>query len=529
MAEFKSGTREEVTSGAAQYTNTATFISEGSPAPIVMEKTSSQVGYGTKTTTSRRRVNGKLVVTSRTVTDKSKPGPRIYHRSVIYPVKDSSGRVTGSKRVVYIEKNGTYQPAAVSTDGGQTYQFSDDQFPTMEGVAGAGLQKELNSTNPPGRIRGHIDHSVYQIVRNDQSILKEDREVLINKDKTLEPPDPSNFVGDQEGSGEGGVDDGDSNAGDSGDNNAGETKFEKISQLDIQQHRRTRDAFPGIGGAGALSYPSTLRNSKQDKIQFNMIKYKPSGFAEKTFGSNPRSSGRELNGEFKDKEIIGRVFLPIPAGITDTTGATWGNGEMTPVQIALAQIGLGGVEGGVGGLLDQTQQAVNKIGEMGDDVKTALTNSIVGDAVGVKGLLTRTTGAILNPNLELLFSKPTLRPFNFTFKLSARSDTEANEIIKIIRFFKQGMAPIRSESNLFIKAPHTFRIRYLHEDKDHPFLNQFKECALKNLTVNYTPEGNYATFRDGKMVSYQLTMSFQELEPVFNDEYPNDNDTSLGF
>ena len=169
MAEFKSGTREEVTSGAAQYTNTATFISEGSPAPIVMEKTSSQVGYGTKTTTSRRRVDGKLVVTSRTVTDKSKPGPRIYHRSVIYPVKDSSGRVTGSKRVVYIEKNGKYQPAAVSTDRGQTYQFTDDQFPTMDGVAGTALQNDLNSKTDSA-IRKEIDRSVVSRVKGDQSI-----------------------------------------------------------------------------------------------------------------------------------------------------------------------------------------------------------------------------------------------------------------------------------------------------------------------------------------------------------------------
>ena len=103
--------------------------------------------------------------------------------------------------------------------------------------------------------------------------------------------------------------------------------------------------------------------------------------------------------------------------------------------------------------------------------------------------------------------------------MSARSAPEADEIIRIIRFFKQGMAPIRSASNLFIKSPHTFKIRYIHDGGDHPFLNKFKECALKNMTVNYTPEGNYATFRDGKMISYQITMSFQELVPVFNDDY----------
>ena len=185
----------------------------------------------------------------------------------------------------------------------------------------------------------------------------------------------------------------------------------------------------------------------------------------------------------------------------------------------------GGFEAAAGAVKD----VAGKIAGNSAEVKTALQNTIAGDAAGVQGLLTRTTGAVLNPNLELLFQKPTLRPFDFTFKMSARSAEEADQIIKIIRFFKQGMAPIRSASNLFIKSPHTFQIRYIHDDKDHPFLNRFKECALKNMTVNYTPEGNYATFRDGKMISYQITMSFQELVPVFNDEYPEDNDTSLGF
>ena len=78
------------------------------------------------------------------------------------------------------------------------------------------------------------------------------------------------------------------------------------------------------------------------------------------------------------------------------------------------------------------------------------------------GLLARTKGATINPNLELLFNGPTLRPFSFQFRLSARNKTEAEEIIKIIRFFKQGMAPIRTEGNLFLLAPHTFQIHFVH-------------------------------------------------------------------
>jgi hypothetical protein len=47
--------------------------------------------------------------------------------------------------------------------------------------------------------------------------------------------------------------------------------------------------------------------------------------------------------------------------------------------------------------------------------------------------------------------------------------------------------------------------------------------------VNYTPDGQYATYTDGKLVSYALTLGFKELEPVFNDDYENDNDASIGF
>ena len=85
------------------------------------------------------------------------------------------------------------------------------------------------------------------------------------------------------------------------------------------------------------------------------------------------------------------------------------------------------------------------------------------------------------------------------------------------------MSPIRSKSGIFLKTPNTFRLRYIHRkegaDSEHKFLSKFKECALLNTTVNYTPNSNYATFPDGGMVAYQLTLRFQELEPIFNDDY----------
>jgi hypothetical protein len=113
--------------------------------------------------------------------------------------------------------------------------------------------------------------------------------------------------------------------------------------------------------------------------------------------------------------------------------------------------------------------------------------------------------------------------------MSPRSSAEAARIVQIIRFFKQGMAPIRDESRLFLKTPHTFRIKYEQQGKDSKFLNRFKECALLSCNVQYTPEGNYAPYEDGAMSSYAMSLQFKELEPVYNDEYSEFDDTNIGF
>jgi hypothetical protein len=88
------------------------------------------------------------------------------------------------------------------------------------------------------------------------------------------------------------------------------------------------------------------------------------------------------------------------------------------------------------------------------------------------------------------------------------------------------MAPIRSKANLFLKAPHTFNLQYKHKGQNHQYLNRFKECALTACEVDYTPEQSYSTYEDGVMTAYSLSLSFTELEPLYNDDYENTDETS---
>lgn len=288
--------------------------------------------------------------------------------------------------------------------------------------------------------------------------------------------------------------------------------------LSVAGKADTRKSFPDC------VYPLDLGKTKQDVIKFTMLEYVPKDFSETTFAFSDRS---------EDRKGIGTVILPIPGGIQDTNSVQWAGQNMNAIEAELARLALGGITGGANKFFSTLEQQANKLAQNNSEVGTAAATAFAGAATGTGGqLLTRTTGAVINPNLELLFSGPALRTFSFQFKLNAREAAESKEIVKIIRFFKQGSAAQKSKSHLFLKSPHTFAIQYLHrgpEGDDNPFMNKIKECALQSIAVNYTPEGNYATFDDGAMTSYELTLQFSELEPVFNNDYENDNDATIGF
>tara|TARA_Y100001963_G_scaffold58015_1_gene81187 strand:+ start:28 stop:1353 length:1326 start_codon:yes stop_codon:yes gene_type:complete len=277
------------------------------------------------------------------------------------------------------------------------------------------------------------------------------------------------------------------------------------------------EGFPGAGGKNPLVFPKTLRRdvaNGQDFLKINMMKYAPKDFDNKSFAF----SERDIN-----RETIGTVILPIPGGIQDGQSVQWGQSTMTPLDMAKADIALAGVSKGLTAAVATAGEAAEKLATGFGPNKKALAAVIAGMAAGAGDLLTRTTGAVTNPNMELLFGGPQLRTFSFQFTLAPRSKDEGMEAVKIIRFFKQGMAPIRTKSMLFLKSPHTFRLSYRKSaNEEQKYLNKFKECALGTFGVNYTPNGNYSTYEDGVMTAYQMTMTFRELDPIYNDDYGSD-------
>ena len=265
-------------------------------------------------------------------------------------------------------------------------------------------------------------------------------------------------------------------------------------------------------------YPLDLGSTDQDILKIDMVEYTAAGL-------DYEGESREQAGE-GNREIIGTVILPIPSGIKDYNNVDWGSNSLNTMEIAAAKIAMATIEQGIGGLKGEVQRAIDHSQGTGatDSARDALKSLFTAAAVGkdFKNMIGRAEGAIMNPNMELLFNNPVLRPFEFTFLLAPRTSDESKAIARIIRFFKQGMAAKRTEGNLFLKSPNTFQLTYKHKGSkgdDHPYLNKFKECALKSCNINYTPNQSYSTYTDGAMTSYTMSLSFMELTPIYEDDY----------
>ena len=272
-----------------------------------------------------------------------------------------------------------------------------------------------------------------------------------------------------------------------------------------------------------LRYPIKY-SPDQDFIKFqaHSIKQGSRGFIN---SSTDTSETLKLGTTFKDLEFDvadGPIFLPIQAPISDQNSVDWGPDSVNAIDAAVYNASIDLIKTEEGEIGKKLAGYIGAITKAVSDQDNRLTRYVAGLAANINNILPRTDNVILNPNMELLFQGPTLRPFSFSFKLSAREQKEATVVKQIIKYFKANMAVRREQNNIFLRAPRVFKIQYVYrsdDTKDHPGLNLIKICALTNMSVDYTPLGSYMTYRDGTMVSYNISLQFQELNPIYQDDY----------
>jgi hypothetical protein len=275
-----------------------------------------------------------------------------------------------------------------------------------------------------------------------------------------------------------------------------------------------------------LTYPEAdLTSFGYDYIQITGHKY--------TTKNSSGFNGGELNlGSVSEKlgQITKIVQLPMQPNLSESSAVDWTQDEINEIQRRAAGIAGNAINGirGSATLDNLGKVFANLMGNTGRAAKELIndpglgpfiTAYFAGQAVGAN-VVARTTGQVLNKNLELLFKGPKLRQFSFNFTFTPRSDSEAVTIRKMIRFFKKSMAPEISPERIFLYTPDIFELQYIHNSGGgHPYLNRFKPCALTNFSANYTPGNSYMTYKDGSMTQYQVTMTFSELEPIYQKDH----------
>lgn len=321
-----------------------------------------------------------------------------------------------------------------------------------------------------------------------------------------------------------------------------------MTNIVFAQAKSVTTATQNAGSTDAnYIYPTGLGNNKQDFIKFSAYEYKSGGFKPTTGSGGATGSGGVTAtlttiGVGGAGKYVGSAILPIQSGISDSNMVSWGQDEMNAIDAAKAATAFNAIQPGTnstGSFAAAMSKSIESIttdaraaAAIAGNFKNEIALYFAGKAANVNNLLARAEGKVVNPNMELLFQGPALRPFTFSFRLSPRDLPEATSVKNIIRFFKKNMAPKR-DGDLFLQAPNVFRIEYVNgrTNKEQVSLPAIKICALQTCSVDYTPDGQYMTYNDdgASMTSYGLSLQFTELEPVYQNEYSDyDKDGVIG-
>ena len=151
----------------------------------------------------------------------------------------------------------------------------------------------------------------------------------------------------------------------------------------------------------------------------------------------------------------------------------------------------------------------------------------LGGSTAANNLMALGTGKIMNPYTEQIFQGVSFRNHSFTQKMLARNKKEAREIIKLIEYFKEGSLPIleggkykkkkasgnNSSNNgnvfttkktvpgRFLKIPDYFLLEFVRLNPESDTITpiphyKFQPCVCTGVTINYTPDGQYVSFKD---------------------------------
>lgn len=128
-------------------------------------------------------------------------------------------------------------------------------------------------------------------------------------------------------------------------------------------------------------------------------------------------------------------------------------------------------------------------------------------------LLSKTSATALNPKKEQIFKDVDFRTFSFNYQFFPRSKKEAQDIQEIIKEFKLHMHPeFKPDTGQFLYIyPSEFDIFYYNNGKENLNIHRHTSCVLTDMSVLYSPQGQFTSFDDGMPSQVNISLTFREL------------------
>ena len=139
------------------------------------------------------------------------------------------------------------------------------------------------------------------------------------------------------------------------------------------------------------------------------------------------------------------------------------------------------------------------------------------------GAVSAATGLAANPKKEQVFTGVDFRTFTFEYQFFPRSQEEANNVKNIIDQFKYHMHPEYKGAGEFLFIyPSEFDIVYYTNGSENKNIHKHTSCVLKEMSVNYTPNGVFNTFFESKTgggmpTQINVNLTFIELQILNKD------------
>lgn len=345
--------------------------------------------------------------------------------------------------------------------------------------------------------------------------------------------------------------------------------------LSQQQHdnlmtriQKPADPTANYSTDGVIKYPDGATIQKDsDYVLFEFKRYQPpfkdqDMFAFKQDGDTARLNLKGDNGDKINETIsdlsawnkgsydynqsnsykdAGEQFPPIimymPEDISTGFRGNWGGKAFSTVGAgilgAAGQAGLLQKMGGGFGVIGKGLE--RSLGLTAAKILQKSVKAAGGDQLSNNDIFGSVSGAIMNPNTELLFQAVDMRNFMLKFKLVPRKSSESLVINRIIKVFKACTLPLRNPGQVmglndpeksdnngvidaFIGVPNLCKVSFMRGPSEHMVLPKYKMLAVTQVDVNYTPDGAYATYDDAQPVAIELSINFQETKINFAEE-----------